>query len=188
MSAYEEMQSFLAELQDSKNQLNDRKIVLVSQRAAKAAEIDEALLTGDGADIQAALDAIDGETAAIEQRIRVIDATLSGQRKSPQLGDLAAAAVAESRERIVALQQDWDSLAEKLAELDVQRLELVADLGRINREAQSLTSRAVAANDKTMGPRTAAPSLATNVIIRHDRRSGVIFPDHASIEKTFKGV
>jgi hypothetical protein len=188
MSAYEEMQSFLQGLEASKNQLNDRKITLIMQRQAKAAEIDEALLTGDGADIQAALDSIDVDMAAIEQRIRVIDSTLSGQRKSPQLGDLAAAAVAESRERIGQLQEQWDGLAGKLAELDAARLALVGELGIIHREAAGLTSRAVAAGDKMPAPRTAAPSLATNVTIRHDRRAGIIFPDLASIEKTFKGV
>ncbi|TSA06544.1 MAG: hypothetical protein D4R73_11125 [Deltaproteobacteria bacterium] len=183
--SFEKLQSFLAELESTKWQLNDKKNGLIMQRAAKAQEIDEALLTGDGADIQAALDGIDGQVAALEQRIRVIDATLSGQRKSPQLGDLAAAAVAESREKIAKLQIKWDEAAGELATLDVTRLALVGQLGGINREAQALTSRAIAATDKMPAPRTAAPSLATGVTIRHDRRAGVIFPDLAHIEKTF---
>jgi chromosome segregation ATPase len=188
MSAYEEMQSFLQELEASKNQLNDRKITLIMQRAAKAAEIDEALLTGDGADIQAALDSIDGEMAAIEQRVKVIDDTLSGRRKSSSLAALATAAVAETRESIGKLQLQWDETAGKLADLDAARQVLVGELGKIYREAQSLTSKAVAANDKTLPPRTAAPSLSTGVIIQRDRKSGIIFPDLGRIEKTFKGV
>ncbi|MCX5888255.1 MAG: hypothetical protein NTY36_02240 [Deltaproteobacteria bacterium] len=187
MTAYEEMEKFLKDLEATKQELNDKKIVLVTQRAAKAQEIDEALLLSDGSEIQATLDALDNEAASLEQRIRVIDSTLSGQRKSPQLAALASAAVAESRESIGKLQLQWDGLAGKLADLDAARSLLVAELGKINREAQALTSHAVAANDKALPPRTAAPSLSTGVIIQRDRRSGPIFPDLGRIEKTFKG-
>jgi DNA repair exonuclease SbcCD ATPase subunit len=187
MSAFEKLQSFLDELEATKWQLTDQKNGMVMQRAAKAQEIDEALLTGDGAEIQSALDTLDGETATLEQRIKVIDDTLEGRRKSPQLGTLAAAAVAETRERIGALQQDWDGLASKLADLDAARLALVGRLGEIDREAQRLTSRAIQANDKTLPPRTAAPSLNTGVIITRNRQSGPIFPNLAGIEKVFKG-
>ncbi|MCX5888194.1 MAG: hypothetical protein NTY36_01920 [Deltaproteobacteria bacterium] len=187
MSAFTKLQSFLAELEATKQQLTDQKIVLVTQRTTKAQEIDEALLTGDGADIQAALDSIDSEMLSLEQRIKVIDDTLEGRRKSPQLAALAAAAVAESRESIAKLQLQWDGLAGKLADLDAARQTLVGELGKINREAQALTSHAVAANDKTLPPRTAAPSLSTGVIIQRDRKSGIIFPNLQQVEKTFQG-
>ena len=186
MEAFTKLQSFLAELEATKWQLTDKKNSLVMQRQAKAAEIDEALLTGDGSEIQATLDAIDSDMATLEQRIKVIDDTLAGRRKSPQLATLAGAAVAESREKIGALQEKWDEAAGKLADLDVARLVLVGELGAINREAQGVISQAIQANDKALPPRTAAPSLATGVIIQRDRRSGPIFPNLNEIEKTFQ--
>lgn len=188
MSAYEKLESFLTDLEAQKWELTDKKNGLIMQRQAKVHELDEALLMGDGAAIQAALDAIDGEITPLDQRIAVIDATLAGRRQSPTLAGLAQATITESREGITGKYRiQWDEAAGKLADLDARRLELVAKLGEINRAAHRLTNQASQAAERLPSPRPGAPSLATNIIIRHDRKSGCIFPDLQQISKTFTG-
>jgi len=188
MSAFTKLQDFLAELEATKQQLNDQKITLIMQRQTKAAEIDEALLTGDGADIQSALDKIDSDLAALEQRISVIDATLNGKRQSPALTAIVWDVINESREGIGKRQLQWDEAAKELARIDEARLTIVAKLGEIAQDAQHLSNRASqAAEHLPRGAKPGAPSLATGLIIRHDRKSGIIFPDMNVIEKTFQG-
>lgn len=187
MSAFEKMEKFLSDLQAQKWELTDKKNGLIMRRQARVQELDEALLTGGGADIQAALDAIDGEIAPIDQRIAVIDATLAGRRQSPTLAGLARATITESREGIGQYQAKWDAAAGKLADLDAKRLELVARLGEIAQDAQHFSNRAAQAAERLPSPRPGAPCLATGIIIRHDRRAGCIFPDLQQIEKTFQG-
>jgi hypothetical protein len=187
MTAFGKMEQFLSNLETQKWQLTDKKNVLIMQRQAKVGELDEALLTGDGAEIQAALNGIDDETAALEQRIAVFDATLSGRRRSPSLTALVQAVITESRQTIDKLQAQWHEVAGQLAPLDAQRLTLVARLGELDREAARVTTRAAMAAERLPSPKPAAPALATNVIIRHDRRAGCIFVDLQQIEKTFKG-
>jgi hypothetical protein len=157
------------------------------QRQTKVQELEEALLTGAGEEIGQAIEAIDNEMAGLEQRIAVIDATLNGRRRSPTLAALVEAVITESREGIAAFRLQWDSVAGELAALDEKRLELVARLGEIDRAAGRLTSSASLAADYLPPPKPGAPALAHGVVLRHDRKSGIIFPDIQQIEKSFKG-
>jgi len=187
MKAFEKMEEFLANLQADKLKLTDQKNVLVMQRQAKVQELEEALLTGDGTEIGQVIEAIDNEMAGLEQRISVIDATLNGKRHSPTLTAIIWAVINEAREGIAGFHTKWDQVAGELAALDSQRLEIVARLGEIDRAARRLTSQATQAADYLPSPKPGAPSLAHGITIRHDRKSGIIFPDIQQIEKFFKG-
>lgn len=187
MTAYEEMEKFLADLEATKWTLNDEKIRLVMQRQVRVNELDEALLTGDGAEISQAIDALDSEMEALAQRITVIDATLNGKRQSPALTAKVWAVINEAREGITDLRPQWDKTAADLAALDGKRLELVARLGEIDRAARRLSNMASQAAERLPSPKPGAPSLATGIILRHDRKSGCIFPDSKQIEQAFTG-
>jgi hypothetical protein len=183
-TAYEKLQNFMGGLEARKLQLWGREQEITQELSTLESGLDEAIILNTHQTTQEQISTLKQELASVRrERFACTNPPRTGI-----LLELTEALWLEATNEITGpLRAEWDKELIELERAKAMYLKAVNELGNIKARSDRITSRATEALLAVPGLKKLVPSLSTNVIIRHDLKSGVIFLDPDMVAKTFTG-
>ena len=139
MKSFERMEKYFSDLRTRKKDLERNRVQLQAERQKLDDEFEAAFLANSGhEEIEAHMARVDGDLAAIDKKIHILDKAEQG---SDTLTQLAQAVIIEGRGIASELNVDQARKADKCITLRDAYIEALADLGKIHRAGSELSYR-----------------------------------------------
>ena len=168
------------------NQLNDDINANRAAHAKSLKEFDTAMLAGDDNAAKSAreqCEKLDRDLAWLQRTIGLL--SKDGGRGDPAVVEAGKQLIAENRAKMEKFTVRWEYAAEELAKHREAFMALVAELGKIDREARKLRAQAesVFAATGINAPWIASPA---DRVVNMDKQTGIIYIEPRTLTQIFK--
>ena len=131
MKTFERLEQYFSDLRTRKKDLERNRVQLEAERQKLDGEFETAFLADSGHEaIQEHMARVDGDLAAIDKKIHILD---KAENHSDTLTELAQAVIIEGRELSDGLKADSVKQADKCIKFRELYIESLGDLGKIHR-------------------------------------------------------
>lgn len=137
MKSFERIEQYFSDLRTRKKDLEKNRVQLQAERQKLDGEFETAFLAGSGhEEIQDHMSRVDGDLAAIDKKIHILDHAEQG---SAILTGLAQAVIQEGKNLAAGLKANAANQADDCVRLRDQYIEALASLGEIHRAGLEIT-------------------------------------------------